>query len=459
MVVRMNVDLPDFVASGDCARLFPVLSETNKERRITSIVLAVLTQIPSFAEAALKSVGVRVGKRTRISAYTEVVLKGKTQGENRPDGLLVVSTGPRTWTALVETKIGRNQLDDDQVCRYVNLARENGIDAVITISNQFVARADISPASVPKTLLRKTGLYHWSWPWLTTQCEILYLQKAVDDPEQAFLLEQLLDFLRHPSTGVERFTMMGPNWKSVVQDVTNRSVLKKNAPEVREAVESWFEETRDLSLHISTDIGVQVSQKIPRGLVSDPNKRLASGIQDFVKDQALKATYQVPDAAADIDVCADLATRTISVSMKIKAPADKKSTKARVNWLLRMIKADDERLLLRAHWPGRIQPTDCEICKLREDPDAIQAENPAVSPHTFEVILVERNGKRFIGRKTFIEDLERLVPEFYNLVGSKLRAWQPIPPKPVQKEERVETGSDTEEPKNEREGEDMNDPR
>ena len=70
--------------------------------------------------------------------------------------------------------------------RYVEMAKANGIDAVITISNEFVARANHSPVSIPKNLLRKTGLYHWSWTWLATQCEILAVQNAVEDQEQTF---------------------------------------------------------------------------------------------------------------------------------------------------------------------------------------------------------------------------------------------------------------------------------
>ena len=44
---------------------------------------------------------------------------------------------------------------------------------------------------------------------------------------------------------------------------------------------------------------------------------------------------------------------------------------------------------------------------------------------------MEGTGKRFGGQRTFIEDLERIVPEFYDLVGANLKAWQAPPPKAV----------------------------
>ena len=433
-------DRPDYLVSGDIARLFPILAETSKEKRVASIFLAVMTQIPALAEEVLSTVGVRVGKRTRIRAFTEVVLKEKVEDGCRPDGLLLIDTGRTRWSALIEAKIGRNELTQDQVTKYAELAKANGIDAVITVSNEFVARADHSPVSISKTLLRKVDLFHWSWSWLATVCEILEYQEAVTDSEQGYLLQQLNHFLAHPATGVERFTQMSASWKDVTQSVLNDEALKKTAPEVESAVASWLAEERDLCLHMSSHIGQEVTTKIERKLADDPVARLKSSIDGLVAEHTLSSAIRVPNCASDMDVCVDLARRTVAVSMSVKSPGDKKSTKARVNWLLRMLPEDDERLLIRAHWPGRGAPTTKDLRSLREDATAIQNDNPDAAPHTFEILLVENLGKRFSGRRTFIEDVERVVPSFYDLVGVNLKAWQAPPPKPVKSRNEPDPG-------------------
>jgi hypothetical protein len=58
-------------------------------------------------------------------------------GEKRlyPNGLIRVSRGSKTWTALVEVKTGPNQLATEQLENYLEIAREQGFDAVVTISN------------------------------------------------------------------------------------------------------------------------------------------------------------------------------------------------------------------------------------------------------------------------------------------------------------------------------------
>ena len=162
----MSSLLPDFLASGTPARLFPVVADARREERTLSILLAVLQQVPHLYREILAGIDVRTGKRTRVSSFTEIGLVTDTEKSGRPDGFLLVETGRSRWSALIEAKVGRSPLDPDQVERYLKLARDNEIDAVITISNDFVARPAYSPVagSIPRLrqLTGKVSLYHWS---------------------------------------------------------------------------------------------------------------------------------------------------------------------------------------------------------------------------------------------------------------------------------------------------------
>jgi hypothetical protein len=83
-------DRSGFLIQGERARLFPVLAETSKEGRTLSIVLACMETIEDFGKALLSDLGIKVGARTRLEAYTEVVLRKGGDAKSRPDGLLVV---------------------------------------------------------------------------------------------------------------------------------------------------------------------------------------------------------------------------------------------------------------------------------------------------------------------------------------------------------------------------------
>ena len=446
--------LPDFLKSGQRARLFPVIADTSKEGRTLSVFLSCMGAVHELGQALMGSVGQRIGTRGKIDAYTEIVFKNGPSPKNlRPDGLLVVTTGKRQWSALVEAKVGRNEINTDQVADYVQLAKANGIDAVITISNQFVALPDHHPIVLPKAQQKNIELYHWSWMTLVTQATLLLSGDDVGDVDQRFILNEFLRFLRHPSAGVASFDRMNPEWKDVVGKVQAGGKLTKSAPEVENTVASWHQESRDLCLVMSRKLGRDVDVRLSRVHANDPVKRLRDDCDEFVKRTVLECALNVPDAAAPLIVSADLRTRSIITSMKIAAPADKKSTKARVNWLIRQLaKSDPQDVHVRALWPGRAEPTQASLSTLREAPDALEASNKSLTPNWFEVLLVRSIAGKFSGTKTFIEHLEEAVPAFYEQAGQHLRAWQPPAPK-ISKQPQEVLDAETGEPDMTQEGE------
>ena len=116
--------LPDFIQQGELARLIPVVSETSKEGRATSALLAVFSSVDEFGKRMLRMVGAPSSKMARIQCLTEVVFKtGDGQKKYRPDGLIVVKLGSRTWTAIVEVKVGHSELKADQIEAYLDIAK------------------------------------------------------------------------------------------------------------------------------------------------------------------------------------------------------------------------------------------------------------------------------------------------------------------------------------------------
>ena len=434
-------NFPEFLKQGQRARLFPTVADTSRENRLLSIFLALLPHSPTLAQDLFSTIGLRVGMRANIECWIEVVPAYGDHLDKRPDGLIVVKIGKRTWSALVEAKIKKSKIDVEQVTKYLRAAKECGIDAVITISNEFVARADQSPVKVDKRLLNKTDLFHWSWTYIHTRCEILF-RDTNDDSLQAFLLNEFLRLLDHKDTGVERFTAMNSKWREIVQTAANQGALKKNDPDVEECVGCWYQEERDLSLQLSRHVGAKVNTVIGRKFEKDPNARLKEGVTQLVENRILYSSFRVPDCAANLEVCAHLIARTLTYSMKLRAPLDRKSSKARVNWLLRMLPDNDNRLFVRAHWPGRGEPTFKSVEELRDNPSVLSSDNSDAAPHSFEVLLIEHLKGDFSGNRKFIERVEGSITQFYDLVGQHLRAWQAPPPKPVKPRDLIAGNND-----------------
>ena len=175
---------------------------------------------------------------------------------------------------------------------------------------------------------------------------------------------------------------------------------------------------------LSRMTGNVVTEKLSRKHVGDPAQRQKDELVQLRESHCISCTLMVPDAAAPISVSADLARRSLDVGMTLKAPEDKKSTKARVNWLLRQVKQENvDGLFVRLLWPGASEATQNSVEALRGDPALAAGGKEHLAPHGFHIFLSERLGGKFTQQSNFVSELERLVPKFYGETGSQLAAW------------------------------------
>ncbi|MEM8937214.1 MAG: hypothetical protein AAGC77_12475, partial [Pseudomonadota bacterium] len=234
---------------GQLARLFPVLPDSQKEQKTLSIFLAAITSVKPLAERCLAIVDQKIGKRTDVKCFTEVTLTNEIKGfKDRPDALLVVKSGKRSWSALIEAKTGKNLLDSDQIERYLQLAKVNGVDAVITISNQLTPSPRIHPIwsrALPKNL----ELFHISWAAILTQAFLLIASKTdpFENDDEAFITSEFIRYLEHPMSGVLPLSQMNKEWPDLVKAVQSGHPPNPKTPEVASMVAMWHQEARDVA--------------------------------------------------------------------------------------------------------------------------------------------------------------------------------------------------------------------
>ena len=103
-----------------------------------------------WSRGLLRDVGAPAG---RISTFTEVPLQSSEGKSLRPDGVITVERGKTAWKCLVEVKTGNADLKVDQVSSYLDMARDHGFDAVLTISNQISSGPRDAPVTVDRRKL------------------------------------------------------------------------------------------------------------------------------------------------------------------------------------------------------------------------------------------------------------------------------------------------------------------
>ncbi len=223
---------------------------------------------------------------------------------------------------------------------------------------------------------------------------------------------------------------MGPNWKLLNHTVHGGGALRKNSTDVIEAITDWHQEQRDICLKLSRSQGCFVTVKMSRAHTQDQSKRISDDCAHLADTATLSCVLDIPGTAGPVEFVADMRRRNLSCLMRLDAPQDKKRPLARVNWILRQLsKCKNAEMFLRVVWPGRSNDTFGRLSDVIADNTSILISNKSLSPKSFEVIFARDIGAKFAGPKTFIEHVEKVIPEFYENIGQHLRAWAPRPPK------------------------------
>ncbi|WP_083828173.1 TerD family protein [Candidatus Protofrankia datiscae] len=202
------------------ARLFPVAGiggAEEQERRATSALLAVISSVREFGRSITTRFGAPAGQ---IDTFIEVPFVLSDQ-PYVPDGLIRVKRGQRVWQALVEVKTGTAELRQDQVETYLDIAREQRFDAVLTISNRIAAVGERHPVPIDGRKTKKVGVHHLSWAEVRFYCQLLIENNGVADQTQEYILTEFLRYLEHARSGAHMFDDMGPHWVPVRDSVAN----------------------------------------------------------------------------------------------------------------------------------------------------------------------------------------------------------------------------------------------
>lgn len=409
------------------ARLIPtsgISGSEEQERRATSALLAVMAVVKEFSKAVLNPLGAPSGS---IETFIEVPFM---LGESRviPDGLIRVSRGNRSWTALVEVKTGRNELQTEQLENYLDVARDQGFDALITISNEIPAMAGQHPTKVDKRKLKKVAIHHRSWTFLLSTAVMQKEHRGVSDPEQAWILGELIRYLEHPRSGAMELEDMGPNWVSVRQSVT-AGTLRATDKTVPEVVSRFDALLRYTSLRLGRQLGTDVVPVLSRKELAEPALRTQSLIDSLAADGTMSGAIRIPNTVGPIHITADLRAGRIGCHVDIAAPRSGRPT-TRVNWLLRQLKSAPEGVRIEAFLANSRGDGAAELLStVREDPTLL-VQDPKRELRSFRVAISAPMGtKRGRGRGAFIDSVLDLVDDVYGEVVQYLKAWSAAPPR------------------------------
>lgn len=419
------------------ARLFSIVGVgggEEQERRATAALVATMQAVRPFARAICSRIGSPAGT---FEGYVEVPF-AKGEAKVIPDAVLRVARGERIWTALLEVKTGTGALRRDQLENYLDVARKQKYDVVVSLSNDIPAGAGEVPVEVDRRKLTKVALRHLSWADVTHEARMLLSHGGIEDNLQAWMLNEFLRYLAHPRSGAAEFADMGQHWVTV-RDGVAAGTLRAGDKKVTAVADKWVALARHLSLRLTAELGVQVKHVLPRRIAADSEARTTYTVGQLAEDGTFDALLRIPETAGDMKVVADLRANKIHCSTTINAP-DEGTTNKRLAWLIRQLKNSPGDLQVEALFsePGT---SACEHLDLVRANPKLLAEGRTGEIASFTLRRSLPMGSKRSGTASgFVNSVTESVDTFYSTVLQPLREWVPAAPRLAEVEGSVPAG-------------------
>lgn len=425
------------------ARLIPtsgIKGLDEQEKRATSALLSVMMAVPEFSRVLLRKAGAPAGE---LKTFIEPEFTLETGQKMRPDGAMIVRRGSTEWKALVEVKTSTNELRADQIEGYLDLARARSFDAVITISNQLASAVDSLPVTVDRKKTRKVSLFHWSWVEILTEAVVQREHRGINDPDQAWILAELIAYLKHPQSGAMQFQDMGPHWVAV-RDAAREGMLRASDVGVSEVVSKWDQFIQYLCLHLASDLGVEVTHVLSKQERDDPALRRQSLVKQLVQTKSLSGTIRVKNAVNPITLTAALDARTTTASIEVEAPSEGRPL-TRVSWLVRQLNEAPDRALIACRFSGTRETNSSRLLELRTNPSTLLLADKQRPPKAFTILSMKEMGTKRSGVSgSFIGEATELLLSFYRTVAQGLRRHASSPPKLPQVRDALDSSNQPE---------------
>jgi hypothetical protein len=420
------------------ARLIPTSGISGADEQETRATSALLSVLPSVREFGLSFVKLLGGPGGTVETFIEVPFTLADGRAVRPDGLIRSTRGSKVWTCLVEVKTGTNPLGREQVESYLDVARENGFDAVLTISNEIASSASGHPVDVDKKKVRSVALVHLSWAEVVSQAVRHRVHTGVSDPDQAWVLGELIRYLEHPKSGALDFQDMGAAWVSVRESIA-AGTLRPTDGGLSEVVARWDQLMRFAALRLERELGTGVHQLLSRKELLEPAVRTQALSADLVQRGVLTGAIRIPSTVGDLVVEADLRVGRITITVEVGAPGEGKPA-TRVNWLTRQLQKAPDSIRVDSYALSARTSMSELLEKVREDPALLFVDSKS-DLRKFRVSASSQMGtKRGIGRGAFIDSVLSAIDGFYATILQSIRPWVPKPPQ-LSKAGSVEPGA------------------
>lgn len=419
------------------ARLIPAMKKANDELQLASVTLSALRLIREFREKVFAEIGMK--RHGRFHYYTELSLNGSDLPNYRLDGVILqVVSGKIKDAVIIEFKGPKASVDSEQIEDYIQFSRKNlGINKIVSVSSEFTSGSKVLPYELDKRLTKNFSVYHLSWSYLKTLANLLLFDNDdnIEDEDQVLLMHEVLEFLEDDNVGLKGYQSMNSDWKQVAADFKNGVQSKDSI--LRETVYAWHQEQNDMAHILSKHLGVMV-KTFSKNKSGNLEKMLDDEIKSLKKSGQLTFDLGIKGSFSDIAVIADFTSNTVSMEVDVTPPLSSETkSRGRLSWMHKQLSkcnsknpdafealANDiyievKQKHLRNNVKVSIHDWDEILDRLDKGRDIVE----------FKISYQKNLRKAFIQPKSFVNETEQMMLNYYAIVVQYLKSWTPPQPR------------------------------
>ena len=252
------------------------------------------------------------------------VCRGALQGRDRQDrDPRRRDRLPAGWQDLDVPRGGQDWLGASQGRPGGQLPRRGARDTASMESSRSQRRSPRrsaeSPVSVDGRKLRTTGLWHFSWWRVLTEAVVQQRYHGISDPDQEWVLRELIHYLSSEASGAVGFEDMGENWVTVRKAAHDGTLRPGDAGALMSPNAGSSSPTTSRSAFLRSWERTVTSQR-PRKQTT--TARLDQIVKSLADSGEMHATLRIPDAVGPLQIRTDLRARQTVTSVAIDAPRE-----------------------------------------------------------------------------------------------------------------------------------------
>lgn len=412
-----------------------ITSDREAEMRATSAFLSITKAVSEFGRAIIKASG---GPAGNIECYTEVKLTDSSKKDSRPDGVICVTRGKKEWKALVEVKVGSNDLNQEQFDRYHNLAKEYDFDALITISNQAALPNGFPPLKVDLRRAKGVPVHHFSWERLLSEAQLHSWQSKVSDEDQQYMLNEWIRYVNDSGARIIVAPKVGAYWSDILTAATSDQ-LSSNKKGLEEFVSTWCGFLRIQAFRLRALLGENVEVRHRGEEKKKPDLYSKRLVSEAITGNRVRSFLNIPHTAGDLELVIDLRSRRVFFEVHITPPSDKTS-RGQLSWIINQLKKIDsapQEQSLIVEWKKRGVISKASLLGVNENRDALLLDMEKNQiPKGIEIKRFKIQWEtKFPRQKTVLfTAIGGNLEKFYSGVVQKLSVYVPAAPKVSRKD-------------------------